>query len=70
MSRPGKYVATGEYVATGNMSRLSSMSRPMSRQVVCRDQCHDQKALSRSESFVATNKAEKLKKKPKIDILT
>ena len=63
-----------------SMSRPSSMSRPVSRQAVCRDQCHDQascrdqcldqKALLRQEGFVATSNAEKPKKKPKIDILT
>ena len=62
-----QYVATS--VATSSMSRPvsrpSKLSRPVSRQAVCRDQCHDQKALSRQEGFVATRNAEKPKKKAK-----
>ena len=43
-----KQAAVRKYVATG------IVSQPVSRQAVCRDQCRDQKALSRQESFVAT----------------
>ena len=74
MSRPvSRQAAVCRDIAT-DVATSSSMSRPMSRQAaVCRDiddQCHDKKALSRQETFVATrNAAEAKKKKSKFDIL-
>ena len=65
--RDRKYVATSVATkqAVATSFATSSMSRPVSRQAVCRDQCRNQKALSRPESLVATRNAQKPKKKAK-----